>query len=182
MLRITLPKAEFYDESTSRFVDLEPLELRLEHSLVSLSKWEAEYEKPFLTQEKRTSTETLSYIHAMCLDDIPFEELTRLTQDQLNEIGDYINSKRTATWFNDGPEKKGSPARGSTITSELIYHWMINFQIPFECQHWHLNRLLTLIKVCNIKQQGPKKMSRREMMARNKALNEQRKAQYNTRG
>lgn len=182
MLRIILEEAEYFDESESRFIDVPALELRLEHSLVSLSKWESEHEKPFLAQEDRTLEETLSYIHAMCLDDISFETLNRLNQSQMDEIGSYINSKRTATWFNEPPEKKGKSSRGPVVTSELIYHWMINFQIPFECQHWHLNRLLTLIRVCNVKSQGPKKMNKREIMARNKALNEQRKAQFNTTG
>lgn len=181
MLEIVLPKTEMYDSETSKFIDVEEVTLRLEHSLISLSKWESIYEKPFLDEEPRTQEESLAYIHAMSLDDISIETLNRLTQIQMNEIGAHIAAKKTATFFNDLSEKKPG-GRKSVITSELIYYWMISYGIPFECQYWHLNRLMTLIKVCNNKNAPEQKMSRKDTMARNKMLNEQRKAQFKTKG
>lgn len=107
------------------------------------------------------------------------EVLSKLTQENIVDINKYIEAKMTATWFSDAP---GAPKTQAVITAELIYYWMVVFQIPFECEHWHLNRLFTLIRVCNIKQEKPKKMSRSELAARNRALNAQRKAQLGTSG
>jgi hypothetical protein len=180
MLMITVPGKEVYDETSQEFATHGDVVLELEHSLVSLSKWESQYEKPFLGREDKTPDELMAYIKAMVLTpDVSDEILSKLSEENMLEINDYINAKMSATWFSEQP---GSPKSREVVTSELIYYWMTMFQIPFECQYWHLNRLFTLIRICNVKQAKPKKMSRAEIAARNRELNAQRKKQLGTSG
>lgn len=180
MLTIIVPNVEMFNEQSQEFVTKDDVTLELEHSLVSLSKWESKYEKPFLTKEERTNEEILGYIKCMTLTpDVPDSIYSKLSEENITAINEYLDSKMTATWFSEAP---GAPQSRDIITAELIYYWMITFQIPFECERWHLNRLFTLIRVCNIKQAKPKKMSRSEIAARNRELNAQRKAQFGTRG
>ena len=181
MLTITVPGIESYDENLDQFVSIGDVTLELEHSLVSLSKWESEFEKPFLGKGEKTTEEVLSYIRCMVLTSNPPEEfLQKLSKENLEEVNAYIEQKMTATWFSEAP---GAPKTSrEVITAELIYYWMTVFHIPFECETWHLNRLFTLIRICNLKQEKPKKMSRGEIAARNRQLNAQRKAQLGTKG
>ncbi len=180
MLTITVPGVEYFDEEKQEFLTDGDFVLELEHSLVSLSKWESIYEKPFLGVGEKTTEEILSYIETMILTSkFPPEVLHNLSEDNLEQINTYIEAKMTATWFSDVPN---APKSREVITSELIYFWMFGFNIPMQCETWHLNRLFTLIKVCNVKNAAPKKMSRGEQAARNRELNAQRKAQLNTQG
>lgn len=180
MLTIVVPGDEIFDEQSQEFSTRNDVTLKLEHSLISLSKWESKYEKPFLGQDEKTNEDVLGYIKCMTLTPNVLEEVyNHLSASNILEINNYIDAKMTATWFNDGP---GAPKSRDVITAELIYYWMITFQIPFECEKWHLNRLFTLIRICNIKQAKPKKMSRSEVAARNRELNAQRRAQLGSQG
>lgn len=180
MLQITIPAAELWDESKQEFVNTKERTLQLEHSLVSLSKWESKWCKSFLSRQDKTYEETVDYIKCMTLTrNVESEVYERLTSDNITQINEYIGAPMTATVFSE--DKTGKNNR-EVVTSELIYYWMIAQNIPFECEKWHLNRLLTLIRVCNIKNAPPKKHSKREIMSRNAALNAARRKRLNTKG
>ena len=180
MLKITIPSAELWDEDKEEFVYTKEQTLQLEHSLVSLSKWESKWCKAFLSKHEKTFEETVDYVKCMTLtQNVNSDVYQYLTNKNIAEVNRYIEAPMTATYFSD--DKIGKTSR-EQITSELIYYWMVALNIPFECQKWHLNRLLTLVKVCNIKNQPPKKRSRKEILSRNAALNAARRKQLNTRG
>lgn len=180
MLRITIPAVEQWDEAKQEFIYTKEQTLSLEHSLVSLSKWESKWCKPFLSKQEKNFEETLDYVKCMTItQNVDPEVYNYLTNENIKAINEYIEAPMTATYFSDEQNSKTSREQ---VTAELIYYWMIAFNIPFECQKWHLNRLLTLIKVCSIKNQPPKKRSRKEIMSRNAALNAARRKQLNTKG
>ena len=180
MLEITIPAMELYDDAKSEFISRKEQTLQLEHSLVSLRKWESKWCKSFLSKAEKTEEEILDYIKCMTItQNVKPDTYNYLTDDNIKQIYQYINAPMTATYFAD---EKGGPHSREIVTAELIYYWMIALNIPFECQRWHLNSLLTLIKVCNIKNTPPKKRSKREIMSRNAALNAARRKQLNTKG
>ena len=180
MLRITIPATEMFDERTQMFISSKEYTLKLEHSLLSISKWESKWCRAFLSKHVKTYEETIDYIKCMTITpNVPDEVYTRLTRYNIEQINKYIEAPMTATSFME--DRKGKH-NSETITSELIYYWMIALNIPFKCEKWHLNRLLALVRVCNIKNQPPKKMSKSEIMSRNRALNEARRQQLGTKG
>lgn len=183
MLEITLPALEHWDERKEEFVTYKkPLTLQFEHSLISLSKWESKYCRPFLGKGDKTDNEILDYIKFMTLtQNVQEDTYERLlnTRGAIDIINEYINAPMTATTFS---EEHAPKSNGEQVTSELIYYWMIALNIPVEFQKWHLNRLLTLVRVCNIKNQPAKKMKPQDVNARNAALNAARRKKLNTRG
>jgi len=181
VLTITVGGDEVYDESTETFRATGGFELQLEHSLISLSKWESEFEKPFLSKIEKTPEEALAYIRCMVLTpNPPGDFLDQLSKENMNEIDVYVNKNMTATWFSDvSPRRKQNT---ETVTAELIYYWMGIFHIEWEAQYWHLNRLFTLIRIANVKQEKPRKMSRAEAAAHQREMNARRKAEMGTSG
>lgn len=180
MLQIVIPSKEYWDEAKEEFVTNKEQRLQLEHSLVSVSKWEAKWHKAFLSHDNRTFEETIDYIRCMTITQNVDPGVYAFVTDEIIEtVNKYISDSMTATWFS---EEKTGRRSSETVTSELIYYWMISLNIPIKCEKWHLNRLLTLIRVCNIKNQPPKKMSKRETASRYAALNKARRNKYNTRG
>lgn len=179
MLTLTIPGLEYYNEKTNEFIYYDDTVIELEHSLISISKWESKWCKPFLDGKDKTVEEIIDYVKCMTIsDNVSSDVYDRLTESNLLTINEYIGRPMTATTFRE--DKK--TGKKEIVTSEIIYYWMVSYNIPFECQYWHLNRLLTLIKVCNVKNNPPKKMSQKEIMARNKALNDARKKDLGTRG
>ncbi len=180
MLEIVIPGAEQWDEVKQEFISTKEQTLKLEHSLVSLSKWESKWCQPFLSKKDKTVEQTIDYIKCMTLtQNVDPNVYNLLTKDNILKINEYISAPMTATTFHQ--ENKGG-GNGELITSELIYYWMVSLNIPFECQKWHLNRLFTLIKVCSIKNQPPKKMSKKDILSRNASLNAARRKQLNSKG
>lgn len=180
MLRIKIKETELFDEKTSTFHKIPSQTLTLEHSLISISKWESKWHKPFLDEKPKTIEEETDYIRCMTVKDEADPMVYQsLTMAQRRQINDYINDSMTATWFNER-DKKGKSRK--VITSELIYYWMVALQIPFECEKWHLNRLLTLVRVCNIENSPKKKMNKKDALAQRRSLNAARRQKYNTHG
>lgn len=178
MLRINIPISEHYDEETEKFVT-QTVSVDLEHSLASLSKWESKWKKPFLSDDEKTDEQTLDYIRMMVLnDDFPEDIFQKLSMENVKQINEYIEDKMTATWFKQQPESRTKPI----ITSEIIYYWMVSLNIPFECENWHLNRLITLVRVCDEKNKPPEKQDPQAMAAQRKAVNDARRAKYKTKG
>jgi len=181
MLKITIPGIEMYDELTSTFINSKECTLQLEHSLVSLSKWESKWEKPLLSKEALTNEETIDYIKCMTVtqnvDDMVYNAINK---EHMALVYNYMSAGMTATKFYNNDIKK--QINRETITAEIIYYWMIAMNIPFECQKWHLNRLLTLINVCSVKNTPKKSMSKKEILQRNAELNAMRRNSMNSAG
>jgi hypothetical protein len=179
VLRIKVVVAEGYDETSERFLEPETIVIELEHSLLSVSKWESKWEVPFLDTNDKTNEQVLDYIRMMNLGpDLPEDIFSKFTPENFDTINGYINAKMTATWFRENQEPKSR----EVITAELIYYWMISLGIPFQFEERHLNQLLTLIKVCNIKNAPSKKMTSQQAGQRARELNAQRKAAMGTKG
>lgn len=181
MLQITIDKFESWDEKNQEFIYGAETTIALEHSLVSLSKWESKWHVPFLSKNEKTTEQIIDYIKCMTItQNVNFEIYNHISNENLKKINDYMENPMTATWFNE--QSKSSGGKSEQVTSELIYYWMISLQIPFECQKWHLNRLLTLIHVCNNKNKPAKKYSKRDILSTNAAINAARRKSLGTTG
>lgn len=181
MLKLTIPKVEAYDEVNNLFFTvIEETTLHMEHSLVSLSKWEAIWGKPFLSDEDKTQEEAVSYFQLMTLTpDIPPEVYYNLSAAHYDQISEYINSKQSATWFTDLPNQS---QKNEVVTAEIIYYWMSKLLIPIAFENWHLGRLFTQIKVFSEKDKPEQKMSKQEAYRRQREINAQRRAELGTKG
>lgn len=194
MLKITIPPREIYDDESGEFYYVDRHELQLEHSLISVSKWEAKWHKAFLDEPNKTVDETIDYIRCMCMNrDVDPEIFKHISREDVLRVQDYITDPMTATHFLDDsyPDKPQNLQQKDKITSELIYYWMVSLGIPFECEKWHLNRLLTLIKVCGKKNEaamnsskarGKHRKSASRPSVNTAAINAQRRAAMNSRG
>lgn len=182
MLQITIPEREYFDDIKQEFVYHKQQELCLEHSLLSISKWESKWQKPFLDSKGLNNEEFIDYIKCMTLNpNVKPYAYDDIDQSIIEKVNNYINDKMTATWFNE--KENGRPGgKGQVVTSELIYYWMIAYNIPFECQKWHFNRLLTLIRICEKKNTPSKKMKKKDTLAQYKALNESRRKALGSKG
>lgn len=187
MLTITIPGGEFYDEENERFFETKGKTIVIEHSLVSISKWESKWKKPFIetlnnwskNPESINMDEILDYIRCMTLtqnvDPVVYRTISAQT---INDIFEYMNDPMTATWFRNEERNK----KGEVVTSELVYYWMTALNIPFECKKWHFNRLMVLIRIASEKNQPPKKMNKNNILKQNRSLNAQRRARMRSRG
>lgn len=180
MLVLQIGGREYFDEAESRFIPIKEKTVRLEHSLKSLARWESKWNIAFLSNDK-TQEQSIDYYWCMEITGtVPRSYFAYLTPEQEQKIQDYIKSPMTATTISHrGPKK---PPSKKIVTAEVIYFWMLQYGIPFECEKWPLNRLLTLIEVCSVEGCPQHKMSMREQMAQQRALNASRKSKYKTRG
>jgi hypothetical protein len=179
MLQITIPAIELWDEEKQEFVVRKERSIQLEHSLVSLAKWESKWCKPFLGKSKMTDEETKDYVRCMTItQNVDPETYDYLSKENYDQISEYINAPMTATTF----PKDNSKGRNQIVTAEVVYAWMFALQIPIECQKWHFNRLITQIRACSAMNQSPKKMSKSEIAKQNAALNAARRKQLNSKG
>lgn len=180
MLKIIIEGDELYDEEKNEFTTIVVGALEFEHSLLSVSKWEAKYQKPFLSAGEKTREEAIGYLEAMLMTPgVDPDVLETISSSALDKVNEYIDSPQSATTFGEMPTRRGP---SEVITSELIYFWMVSFNIPFECERWHLNRLFALIRICNIKNSPPKKMSKTERALQMRELNEKRRRELGTTG
>lgn len=188
MLELIIPSVEMWDNELCQFIYTKGTDgqiIQLEHSLISLKKWEEKWHKPFLGEDNKTYSEICDYVRCMTITkNIPSSAYEYIPPETIKQIVDYIQNPMTATWFSEPPNANGTPrmGRNEVITAEIIYYWMVVFNIPSEYQKWHLNQLLTLIKVVGIKSTPPKQMSRKEIAKQNAALNAARKAKYKKKG
>ncbi len=183
MLQLTVLGREYWDEKTNEFITTKDVTLSLEHSLVSISKWESKWHKPFISDKNKTNDEMFDYIRCMTItQNVDSKVYYRFTNENISQIKEYIEDTSTATWFSEAPNAPKSTQKKEQITSELVYYWMTAFQIPFECEKWHFNRLMTLIRICNIKNKPPKKQNKRDIMRNNASLNAARRNSLGTSG
>lgn len=177
---IVIPAADYWDAKNEEFIYKPQVTLVIEHSLVSLSKWESKWHKPFLSKQQKTTEEIIDYIRCMTItQNVSPDVYYRLSNENVQEINDYIDDPMTATWFR---KEESHSTNHKVVTNELIYYWMVTLQIPWEAQKWHLNRLLTLIKVCQAENKPQKNMKMNDVYRRNASLNAARRSKYHSKG
>lgn len=181
MLTLVIPDQERWSDELNRFFYTKGATIQMEHNLVALAKWESKWHKPFISSESLTMTEYLDYLRCMTVTEgVDPNVFYNLTDENMRQIKEYMDDPMTATWFREEENNKGKSKK--VITAEVIYGWMVGLEIPFECQYWHLNRLMTLIRVVNTNNQPEKKMSMRDRYSRNTALNAARRKKLGTHG
>lgn len=181
MLQITIPETELFDEARQEFIYVnKPVTLTLEHSLVSISKWEAKWKKPYISDEEKSTEEVIDYVRCMTItQNVDPDIYYALSMDDFQKIKEYIDDPHTATTIT---EREKTRKNGEGVTSELIYYWMCAYQIPFEAQKWHFNRLMTLIRIAGIKNNSEQKMSKDAAYKQQRELNAMRRAKHKTKG
>lgn len=186
MLTVTIPDYEGFNQETQEFISVKGATLQLEHSLISLKKWEQKWHVPFLTTDK-TGEQLIDYIRCMTINPGVDPKIYYVIPGKIiKEVTDYINNPMTATWFNDKTNNDGKIGaqnkKGEIITAEIIYYWMISLNVPVEFQKWHLNSLLTLIRVINVKNAPAQKMSQKDWAKQRSSLNAARRAKHHSAG
>lgn len=179
MLTIYIPEKELFDELTDRFVKIKKQTIRMEHSLISISNWEAKWNKPFLSKKEKTKEEILDYIRCMMINPQNDNVILAFGPKEINQVIDYINAPMTATTVTFYKQTRQRP---EIITSELIYYWMFSAQVPIECEKWHLNRLFALLKIISAKNQPKKKGFDAGYAKRQSELNAKRRAKMHSKG
>lgn len=180
MLQLTIPEGQLWDEASEEFIYVKETTLQLEHSLISLHKWESKWKKAFLGKQERTFEETIDYIKCMTMtQNVNPLVYTFITNEHIKQVNDYIADSMTATHVKKDKVTKSSR---QTVTAELIYYWMIAYNIPFECRKWHLNQLLTLVDVCHAETSPKKNRNKKDIASEYRALNAARKQQLGTKG
>lgn len=180
MKEIFIPRQSLWNKQTEKFIEIEAQTIKLEHSLRSIRLWESKWKKSYIFTKEKTVEEAFDYIKHMTLNRVNPNVYYALTEEDVLSIKKYIEDPMTATTIDNIQKKQSS---NEIVTAELIYYWMIAQNIPWQFENWHINQLMTLIEVCALKNDpNPKKMSRNEIFARNKALNAQRKAALKSRG
>lgn len=183
MIEIIVPETEIFNESDNTFHKIKETKLQLEHSLISVRKWEAKWHKPFLESDEKTLVEILDYTRCMTINKgVDPLVYSFLPAEAITKIVDYIKDSMTATWFKDNNNVGAAKTKNEVITAEIIYYWMICLHIPAEYEKWHLNQLLTLIKVVSIKSSGPQKMDKAKASQMRRSLNQARRAKYKSKG
>lgn len=185
MLILNVQGQEYWNEDTCEFEYKGSVILKLEHSLLSVSKWEEKWKVPFLSDKHpKTDEMWMDYIKCMTINDVPPSAYDLITDRDIKKITEYINDSHTATWFKENP--LGAPIKKKQKeeipTAELIYYWMFSCQIPKDCEKWHINRLMTLIRIFNVKNTPPEKLSKKQIASRRSALNAARRNKYHSRG
>lgn len=179
---IHVPAQNGFDSNRNEFVNIEPTTIKLEHSLISLKKWEQKWKVSFLDKKTQKTTEMwIDYIRCMAINQVDDRVFQYLPIEIVKDVIKYIEDPMTATWFSDPNKKGAAKSDKEVITAEIIYCWMIMLNIPVEFEKWHLNQLLTLIRVVNIKS-NPKKMNAKEQASQRKALNAARRAKHHSKG
>lgn len=183
MLTVTIPGYEAFNSNTNEFITIKETKLQLEHSLISLQKWEQKWHKPFLEKKEKTIEETIDYIRCMTMNPGVDPEIYNYIPGKIiKQITAYIEDPMTATWFSDNTKKGAQSRANEIITAEIIYYWMIALNIPPEYKKWHLNSLLTLIRVVSLKNAPKESMDKAAWAKQRASLNAARRAKYHTNG
>jgi len=183
MLTITIPDKKYFNENTNEFFVLKGRTITMQHSLYSIRKWESKWHTYYLDNKNLTTEQIIDYFRMMTITrDVDPRIYMNLSAENIQEISKYIHDPMTATTFKDLKSRQRSRGRREITTSEIVYYWMIINDIPFECEKWHLNQLMTLIRVCSDAKVPEQKMTEKEIFEYNKSLNERNRAKFHSKG